>query len=137
MFSCTLNETKLIQEGKALSVTRPCPAGHPYTVGGKLLFTSEFVAHTGKETPFAVGTIISVRPITVGEMRRDKRLCQMDGFSGPPEWYGHLRQRYKTLRDEDKLVRLQFKLEEMDKDVANRAVPEPQERQNTDRVQID
>jgi len=137
MFSCTLNETKLIQEGKASSVTRPCPAGHPYAVGGKLLLTSEFVAHTGKETPFATATITSVRPITVGEMRRDKRLCQMDGFSGGPEWYGHLRQRYKTLRDEDKLIRLQFKLEEMDKDVANRAVPEPQERQNQDRVQID
>jgi hypothetical protein len=137
MFSCTLNETKLIQEGKASSVTRPWPDPNPYTVTGKLLFTSEYVSHTGKETPFAVATITSVRPITVGEMRRDKRLCQMDGFSGGPEWYGHLRQRYKAIRDEDKLIRLQFKLEEMDKDVANRAVPEPQERQNPDRVQID
>lgn len=134
MLSCTRNETKLIQEGKASSVTRPCPAGHPYKVGGEVLFTSAFVSGEGKEIPFARATITSVRPITVGEMRRDKRLCQLDGFANGGEWFGHLRTRYRTIRDEDKLVRLQFKLEEMDKDVGNRPVREAPE---SNRIHID
>ncbi len=120
MFSCSRNETQLIQDGIATSVTRQYPAGHPHKVGAQIIFTSSHVSHGDGEVPFAVGRIISIRPSSVAEMRRDERLCRMDGFRSCAEWFGHFKKRYPVFSDDTPVVRLQFKIEEMDKDVASK-----------------
>jgi hypothetical protein len=121
MLSCSRNETKLIQNGKATSLTRLWADPSPYVVGNPVVLTSRYVGVPEEgEIPFAIATIVSIRPVTVGEMRRDARLCQMDGFRNPAEWLGHLQTRYRGIADSARLVRLQLRIDEMDKDVADR-----------------
>lgn len=131
MFSCSQNETKMIQEGRISCVSRPYHDPHPYAVKGKLILTSKYVGLGGKEAPFATATITSLRPTTVGEMRRNKEACKLDGWPSGAAWVGHLRQLYPGLRDDDRLLQIQFRITEMDKDIAGRmrtvqAPPEPE-----------
>ena len=121
MFSCTRNETKLIQEGRATSVTRQYGKSCPHEPGAQIVLTSRYVGPPDEgEIPFAVATITSVRPATIAEMRRDERLCKMDGFSGPAEWHGHFLRMYPGAQDDTAVHRLQLRIDEMDKDVADR-----------------
>jgi len=140
MFRLTRNETKLIQEGGARSVTRRYPSGCPHQVGAQIILSSEYADPPATdEVPFAVATIVSVRPITVGAMRRTPELCQMDGFGSPAEWHGHLLRLYPGLSDDAQLYRLQLRVDEMDKHIAERLqdlnVPAPQP--EPERVYVD
>lgn len=84
-----------------------------------MVLTSRYVGGDG-ETPFAIATVVSVRPTTVQEMMREPRLCSMDGFESPAVWHGHFRTRYPGIGDAARLMRLQLRIDEMDKDVAER-----------------
>lgn len=131
MLSCSRVETKYITEGTATSITRMWADPMPYAVGGEVILSSRFVGNGERELPFAKGVIVSVRPVTVGEMRRSERLCQMDGFSNSSDWHAHLCTRYPGTEDYMRMVRLQLKIEDMDKTGGERAADQP------DRMEID
>lgn len=128
MFSCTRYETKQIQEGRAMSVTRVYPSGCPHVVGSKIIFSTRYLTPNDGEVPFAVGVLMSVRPVTVEQMRHNKQYAVMDGFPSTDAWEQHFRSvLYKGIGLDAPLYRLQFRLEEMERDIsalAPRSEPE-------------
>jgi len=120
MFSCTRTETRLIVEGKCAGVVRRYERGAcPHAVGSQIVFSSKFLPwlphDDDRSIPFAQGTIVSVRPGTVGQFRKDQRLAETDGFANGPVWHGHLNQLYKGIGDDASVYHITFKLEEIDK----------------------
>jgi hypothetical protein len=122
MFSCTRYETKQIQEGLAMSVTRVYPNGCPHEVGSQIVFTSKYLTANDGEVPFAVGVLVSIRPITIDQMIYTDQYSQMDGFPNAHAWEQHFRNvLYPGIGMESKLYRLQFRLEEMERDISRLA----------------
>jgi len=134
MFSCTRYETKQIQEGLAMSVTRVYPSGCPHEVGGQMVFTSKYLTPQDGEVPFAVGVIVSIRPITMEQMIHADQYAQMDGFPNAHAWEQHFRNvLYPGLSSEAQMYRLQFRLDEMERDISALA---PRQEQETERVEV-
>ena len=119
MFSCTRYETKQIQEGLAKSVTRVYPSGCPHEVGGNIVFTTKYLSPDDGEVPFAVGVIMSIRPITFEQMRHSDMYANMDGFPNAYAWEQHFRGvLYPGVGADARLFRLQFRLDEMERDIS-------------------
>jgi len=123
MLTCTMTETKLIMEGKTAGIVRRYDGACPHEVGSQLVFASEYLpwAPRGedgkrKAVPFARGTIVSLRPGSVGQFRKDKMLAETDGYANPNVWHGHLRQFYKGIPDDANVFHITFRLEEVDKE---------------------
>jgi|GEM_PF-5551904 len=119
MFSCTRTETRLIMEGKCAGIVRRYPKGTcPHSANGELVFTSKFLPWTpddGKPIPFGKATVVSVRPGTVAQFRKDKRLPITDGFANGEVWFGHLSQFYGGISDDESVCHITFRVNEIDK----------------------
>jgi hypothetical protein len=134
MFSCTRYETKQIQEGLAMSVTRAYPSGCPHEVGSRIVLTSKYLTPNDGEVPFAVGVIMSVRPVTFDQMRHSDKYAQMDGFPNVHAWEQHFTNvLYKGANVDAPLFRLQFRMEELERDQEALA---PRQSQETEQIEV-
>ena len=115
MFACNRLETKLIMGGEATGVCRKYGDSCPHVPGAEIVLTSKFLDNSGRNIHFAKATIISVRPGTVGQFRRDKRQAKRDGYANGEHWHGNLSQMYKGMRDTDKMYHLTFQITQIDK----------------------
>jgi len=118
MFSCTRTETQLIVAGKTAGAVRRYPAGEcPHSAGGQIVFTSRYLpwVKDGKSFIFAKGTIVSMRPGTVGRFRKDNRMAEQDGFANGPTWHGHINQLYAGIKDDESVYHITFKIEDVDR----------------------
>jgi len=111
-------ETGLILEGKASGVVRRYGESCPHEPGNEIVFTSKYLAGTKdptQEVPFAKGQVVSVRPGTVGQFRKDKMLAEKDGYANGNVWYGHMSQLYKGISDDTQVHHVSFRIVELDK----------------------
>ena len=87
-------------EGKASGLTRKYHGQCPHQVRGELILTSRFLElDEERPIPFAKATIISVRPGTVGEFRRNNVQAQKDGYDNGNHWLGNMSMMYRGLKD--------------------------------------
>jgi len=118
MFSCTRTETRFVMEGKTAGAVRKYPKGEcPHKAGSQIAFTSKFLPWMEgdrKSVPFARGTIVSVRPGTVGSFRKDNRLAKQDGFANGNVWHGHLCQLYDGIKDDESVYHITFRVDKVD-----------------------
>lgn len=122
MFACNRNETRQIMEGKATGVARRYPGGCPHVPGSELWLTSDSLDRSGagRHIPFAKIQVVSVRPGTVGQFRRDPMIAEIDGYANGAVWFGQMSQMYKGIKDTDNIVHLKFRVIQMDKEVGMR-----------------
>lgn len=128
MFSCSRFETKQIQEGRATVITRRYDPtmGCPHEVGKQITLSSAYLdSHPGQEMPFAVATVVSIRPCNARELREDdlpgmKGAPRTDGFPNGEAWFAHLGIMYPGIGDDVPLHRIQFRIDDMEKDLAER-----------------
>lgn len=121
MLSVTRHELAKLLSGEADGVTReyPGPGGCPHKPGDKMILSSRASDPENKqEMPFAGATVMTVRPCTIGERRKDNRLAKLDGFSGGEDWYMHFSKiLYRRDFDPSQMThRLQLRIEKMEKD---------------------
>lgn len=127
MFSCTRHETHAFREGKAIGAVRRYdgPEGCPHEAGAEIMLSSKFIPGNpaGQEVVFAKAKVVSVRPGTVMQFRKDKMLAEQDGFGSSPSWHGHLVNiLYKGIRDDAKVYHVTFRIEEMVDQLAEASV---------------
>ncbi len=119
MFNCNRHETRLINGGTLHGVIRRYAndVGCPHDPGGEIIFTSKFLRkHEGKEVPFAKGTVVSVRPGTVGEFRRSDVIAQMGGYANGVAWHTYFAtQQYPGIRDDERVYNIQVRVTDVDK----------------------
>jgi hypothetical protein len=120
MFTCNRWETKVIMEGRASGCSRVYGNGCPHRIGGELVLTSRYLDLEGRDIPFAKAQVVSIRPGTVGEFRRDKMLAEIDGYANGEVWFGQMNQMYKGLKDTDKVYHIKFRIIEIDKQAGRR-----------------
>ena len=130
MFTCNRFETKQIMEGKASGATRvydKCP----HVVGATIILTSKYIDQSGqgRAIPFAKATIVSIRPGTVGQFRRDNEQAKRDGYGNGNHWLGQMQQMYRGLRETDPMDHISFKITEIDKQAGMRPDKKPAENQ--------
>lgn len=114
MFSCTRHETVAIRQGRSTGAVRRYLGECPHKPSSMIKLSSKYVdGANGREIVFATATVVSVRPGTVGQFRKDKALAEKDGFESGPAWYTHLKRfLYKDARDGEKVYHVSFKIEE-------------------------
>jgi hypothetical protein len=115
MFDLNRFETKQIMEGRATGCTRKYGDVCPHVPGAEIIFTSKFLDLSGKSVPFARAQVVSVRPGTVGEFRRDSMIAEIDGYPNGEVWYGQMGVMYKGVKDTDKMHHIKFRIIEIDK----------------------
>lgn len=117
-----------------MSVTRAYPSGCPHAVGNKIVLTSKYLRPDDGEVPFAVGVLMSVRPVTFDQMLHNEQYAQMDGFPNAHAWEQHFRNvLYKGIGSDVPLFRLQFRLEEMERDMAALS---PRQEPETEKIEV-
>jgi len=120
MFSVTTYELKRLRSGEADGCTRRYPSGCPHKIHDQIPLVEE--QKKGSQNPFCIAVLMSVRPGTVGERRRDtaeaRRLALADGFENPAAWYEHFRMMYGAsgIKEDTQVFRLQFHIKEMEKE---------------------
>lgn len=119
MFSCNRYETRKILENKAVGVVRKYDPkmGCPHTIGSEIVLVSKFMpGFEGQSVPFAKAQIVSVRPGTAAQFRKDDHVGQMDGYSNAAAWWGYFSgQMYKGTKDSELLHHIQFRVTEVEK----------------------
>lgn len=121
MFACNRHETRVFMEGKAVGVVRKYGDTCPHTVGEEIALTSQYLDDSKRNIPFCKGTIVSIRPGTVGQFKGDPMIAEMDGYPNGRVWFAQLNQMYgNILTDDDKVFHLKLRLEEMDKEAGRK-----------------
>lgn len=119
MFSCNRHETNLIMQGKFGGAVRKYDpkSGCPHKPGSKILVSSKFTRENpGKDTPIAEGMVVSVRPGTVGEFKKNDSLAKLDGFANAQSWYTYFaRHVYPGVRDDEQVFHVQMRLTQIEK----------------------
>lgn len=119
MFAVSNYELMKLRAGEADGCTRRYPAGCPHKIGDQIPLVEE--QRKGDLNPFCIAVLLSIRPGTVGDRRRDtpeaKRLARADGFDSPAAWYQHFRMMYGAagIQDNTQVYRMQFRIKEMEK----------------------
>jgi hypothetical protein len=108
-------------EGMATGLVRKYDGECPHHVRGQLVLTSRFLEPGGERPiPFARAEIISIRPGTVGQFRRDKTQAEKDGYKNGAHWFGNINRMYKGLKDSDEVYHLSFRIIQIDKQAGQR-----------------
>lgn len=119
MFSCNNHETRRIQEGRAVGVVRRYDpkGGCPHKPGAEIVLTSRFMAgFENQAVPFAKAQVVSVRPGTAAQFRKDDHIGQMDGYDNAAAWWTYFSTNIeKGIKDGELLHHIQFRILEMDK----------------------
>jgi hypothetical protein len=117
MFALTRLETQKIMQGLATGCIRNYGGDCPHEVGNEIVLTSMYLDTTGadRQIPFARAQVVSVRPGTAGEFRRDPIVAEMDGFENGEVLFGHLNQMYRGVKETDRLHHIKFRVIEIDK----------------------
>lgn len=114
--------------GMATGCTRKYGDNCPHRPGAEIVFTSKSMDLTGgdRSIPFARAQVVTVRPGTVGEFRRDPMIAEMDGYENGEVWYGQMKVLYGGLRDSEKMHHIKFRIIEIDKQAGRRGDVEDQ-----------
>ena len=119
MFSCNRHETRRMLEGRAVGAVRKYDSaeGCPHKSGAEIVLTSRFMpGFEGQAVPFARAQVVTVRPGTAAQFRKDDHIGQMDGYENAAAWWayfsGHM---YRGVKDSEKLYHVQFRIIQMDK----------------------
>ncbi len=119
MFSCNRHETNLIMQGKLGGAVRRYDKkmGCPHRAGADILITSKFTRENpGTDTPIAEGQIVSVRPGSVGDFRRNDTVAQIDGFPNAVAWHTYFsRHVYPGIKDTEPVHHIQMRVTKIEK----------------------
>lgn len=121
MFSLSRHETKLVMSGKATGAARVY-SDCPHKPGNEIYLSSRTIDASGarRSITFAKAQIISVRPGTVGQFRRDPMIAEMDGYANGESWRAQLGVRYKGIKDTDNITHIKFRILQMDTKAGSR-----------------
>lgn len=120
MFACTRLETKMVMEGRASGVVRKYGDSCPHFRGEKIVLTSKFLDLSGRSIPFAKVEVMTVRPGSIGEFRRDPFISQIDGYDNGEHWMGQMRMLYPGTNEDEKVFHIKFNVVELDRDAGRR-----------------
>lgn len=127
MFELNRFETKQVMEGSASGCARKYGNECPHKPGSEIVLTSRFLDSSGRSIPFAKANVVSVRPGTVGEFRRDPMIAEMDGYPNGEVWFGQLSQMYRGMKDSEKIFHIRFMITDIDKKAGRRGnIPNPE-----------
>lgn len=115
MFDLNRFETKQVMQGRATGFTRKYGDTCPHVPGAEIILTSKFLDRYGKSIPFARAQVVSVRPGTVGEFRRDSMIADIDGYPNGEVWHGQMNMMYKGVKDTEKMHHIKIRIIEIDK----------------------
>lgn len=121
MFALNRFETKQIMSGRAGGCARKYGDECPHKPGDEIVLSSRFLSPADNSIPFAKAQVVSVRPGTVAEFRRNPMIAEMDGYPNGEVWFGQMNVMYKGLKEDEKMHHIKFRILEIDKD-AGRSV---------------
>ncbi len=112
-FTLTRNETQTLMQGKLNSITRKVGEEIPWQMGEAHPLLSEFAKGGAGRRPVAMTTIMSIRPMTMGEHMEDDTMCQSGGFENASVFRGHMESMYGGIEDTDRVVRIQLRVDNL------------------------
>jgi hypothetical protein len=119
MFSCNRYETRKILEGRATGAVRKYDpeTGCPHKAKAEIVLTSRYMpGFEGQAIPFARAQVVSVRPGTAAQFRKDDMIGQMDGYGNAAAWWAYFsNEMYRGVKDDEQLHHIKFRIIEMDR----------------------
>ena len=119
MFALTRHETKQIMAGQAGGVARIYDVC-PHEIGMQMHMTSKFLDQSGRSIPFVKVQIVSLRPGTCGQFRKDQQQAKTDGYENAAMWHGQMNVMYQGIKDSAKMTHIKFRVLELDREAGRR-----------------
>jgi hypothetical protein len=113
-------ETKQVMSGRATGIVRKYDGGCPHSPGGELILTSKYLDSKSRNIPFAKAQVVTVRPGTVGQFRRDPMIAEMDGYANGEVWFGQMGVMYRGIKNEEQVYHIKFRITEIDKQAGSK-----------------